>query len=179
MAVDILLLTLLALAALWWCISVGLTLTLELLDRAVECCRDELAVERIRHQAGAHQRRLDTLRRRQRGWWLVDLDGRRRWLEQDQLEGFARSCWLALELQAPCSMGELRRHWRRGSLRWHPDQGGDHESWLRRLRAYEALRQLGRDAGTGPQLTARPPTLLATHPRARRWSHTWPRRRRR
>ncbi len=169
MAVSTLVLSLLGLAALWWIINLGISLTMALLDRATAYCRDGLAVERIRLQAREHQRLLDAMarqrRRQHQGWCLVDLDGRKRWLERDQLEGFARSCWLELGLAAPCSPSELRRHWRRGSLRWHPDQGGDPEAWLRRLRAYEALRQLGRDASARTLVRAQPPPL----PSARRW----------
>lgn len=39
----------------------------------------------------------------------------------------------------------MRQHWRRSSLRWHPDHGGDPDQWLRKQRAYDALRQLGGD----------------------------------
>jgi hypothetical protein len=59
--------------------------------------------------------------------------------------------------------------WRRSSLRWHPDQGGDHAAWLRRLRAYEALRQLGRDGSARQLVQALPPPL----PAARRWRWRW------
>lgn len=159
----------LSLAALWWSINLGISLTMVLLERATAYCRDGLAVERIRRQAREYQRRLDVMGRERRGWCLIDLDGRRRWLERDQLEGFAHRCWQELGLAAPCSPSELRRHWRRGSLRWHPDQGGDPEAWLRRLRAYEALRQLSRDASARALVRAMPPPL----PAARRWGWQW------
>ena len=166
MAVSTLLFTLVGLAALWWSISLAISLTLALMDRATQYCRDGLAVERINSQARAHQHQLDTLRRKRQGWCLTDLDGRKRWFEQDQLEVFARSCWLELGLNAPCRWSELRRHWRRSSLRWHPDQGGDNAAWLRRLRAYEALRQLCRDASARQLVQALPPPLPAVR---RRW----------
>jgi hypothetical protein len=166
MAVSTLLFTLIGLAALWWSISLAISLTLALMDRATQYCRDGLAVERINSQARAHQHQLDTLRRKRQGWCFTNLDGRKQWFERDQLEVFARSCWLELGLSGPCSVSELRRHWRRSSLRWHPDQGGDNAAWLRRLRAYEALRQLGRDASARQLVQALPPPLPAV---SRRW----------
>ena len=166
MAVSTLLFTLVGLAALWLGISLAISLTLALMDRATQYCRDGLAVDRIHSQAREHQHRLNTLRRRRQGWCFTNLDGRKQWFERDQLEVFARSCWLELGLSGPCSLSELRRHWRRSILRWHPDHGGDNAAWLGRLRAYEALRQLGRDAGARQLVQAMPAPLPAVR---RRW----------
>jgi hypothetical protein len=140
-----LLLSLAGLVLLWGLLSAAFHLYLLLMVRLSESCRDALSSDRILEAA---RQRQQTLQRRQRqalGWSLVDLDGRRRWLEASQLEPFARRCRQELELPAPCGLAELRRHWRRGSLRWHPDRGGDPQAWLRRLRAYEALCQLSGD----------------------------------
>jgi hypothetical protein len=164
-----LLLTVLALVVLRWCLKHGLFLTLALLDRATQYCRDGLTMERIHRQAHAHQQRLQALRRRQPSWCLIDLDGRKCLLDREQLEPFTRRCRAELGLQAPCSLRELRRHWRRSSLRWHPDRGGEHEAWLRRLRAYEALCQLSREGSSSQLVTTQPQSL----PSARRWPRRW------
>jgi hypothetical protein len=115
------------------------------MDRLTQASRDSLASERIQQRAQEQQRNLIEARRRQQGWSITDLDGQRRWLELTQLAAFKQSCFGELELQQGCSWAELRRHWRRSSLRWHPDHGGDPDQWLRKQRAYDALRQLGGD----------------------------------
>jgi len=153
------LITVIGLAALWLLISVGLDLVLALIDRATQSCRDELAVERIQRQAQAHQHNLQAARQKRQGWSLTDLDGQRRWLERSQLNGFTRLCRQELGLSQACSLGELRRHWRRSSLHWHPDHGGDPANWLRKQRAYEALRQLGRDPAASGLDRPLPPVL--------------------
>jgi hypothetical protein len=164
--VAALLLSLLGLAALWGLLRAGLALYLLLMDRWSQNCRDAITSERLQEQGQRHQQALNQQRRRRRGWSLVDLDGRTLALEAKELEPFARRCRAELGLSGPCSVSELRRHWRRSSLRWHPDQGGDNAAWLRRLRAYEALRQLGRDASARQLVQALPPPLPAVR---RRW----------
>jgi hypothetical protein len=69
----------------------------------------------------------------------VDLEGQVCWLLPEELRAFQRSCWAELELAEGSSWAVVRRHWRRSSLRWHPDHGGDPLVWLRKQRAYEAL----------------------------------------
>ena len=166
-AATTLLLTVASLAVLWWIISVGLDVYLALMDRATQASRNDLAVERIQRQAREHQRSLHAARQKRQGWSLTDLDGQRRWLERSQLEGFARSCRLELGLSDPCSWSELRRHWRRSSLRWHPDHGGDPANWLRKQRAYDALRQLSRDPSASPLARTVQPALLRSRLRSR------------
>ena len=160
-------LTAASLAVLWWTISVGLDISLALMDRATQASRDELALERIQRQARDNQRRLHAARQQRQGWSLTDLDGQRRWLERSQLAAFTRSCRQELELLEPCSWSELRRHWRRSSLRWHPDHGGDPAHWLRKQRAYEALRQLSRDPSACPLARSVQPALLRSRWRSR------------
>ena len=167
--VAALLFSLLGLAALWGLLGAGLALYLLLMERWSQNCRDAITSERLQEQGQRQQQALNRQRRRPRGWSLVDLDGRTLALEASQLEPFARRCRAELGLSGPCSVSELRRHWRRSSLRWHPDQGGDHAAWLRRLRAYEALRQLGRDGSARQLVQALPPPL----PAARRWRWRW------
>jgi hypothetical protein len=167
--VAALLFSLLGLAALWGLLRAGLALYLLLMERWSQNCRDAITSERLHEQSQRQQQALNQQRRRRRGWSLVDLDGRTLALEAKELEPFARRCRAELGLSGPCSVSELRRHWRRSSLRWHPDQGGDHAAWLRRLRAYEALRQLGRDGSARQLVQALPPPL----PAARRWRWRW------
>ncbi len=164
--VAALLLSLLGLAALWGMLRAGLALSLLLMDRWSQNCRDAIASERLQQQGQRQQQALNQQRRRRRGWSVVDLDGRTLALEASQLEPFAKLCRAELGLSGPCSVSELRRHWRRSSLRWHPDQGGDNAAWLRRLRAYEALRQLSRDASARQLVRTLPPPLPAV---SRRW----------
>ncbi|MEA5413647.1 hypothetical protein [Synechococcus sp. BA-132 BA5] len=167
--VAALLLSLLGLAALWGLLRAGLALYLLLMDRWSQTCRDAITSERLLQQGQRQQQALHRQRQRRRGWSLVDLDGRPLALEASQLEPFARRCRAELGLSGPCSVSELRRHWRRSSLRWHPDQGGDNGAWLRRLRAYEALRQLGRDPNARQLVKVLPPTLPARSRLRRPW----------
>jgi hypothetical protein len=167
--VAALLLSLLGLAALWGLLRAGLALNLWLMERWSQACRDAITIERLQWEGQRQQQALNRQRRSRRGWSLVDLDGRTLALEASQLEPFARRCRAELGLSGPCSVSELRHHWRRSSLRWHPDQGGDNEAWLRRLRAYEALRQLGHDATARQLVKAMPPPLPAVSRRRRHW----------
>lgn len=158
-----LLLSLAGLAVLWCALSLAFSLYLALMVRWSESCRDDLLMDRLL-QVVRQRQQQQQLQRQQRqaiGWTLVDLDGRRLWLEASRLEGFVRRCRQELELSAPCTLAELRRHWRRGSLRWHPDRGGDPQVWLRRLRAYEALCQLSGDPRASQLLRTIPPPLPA------------------
>ena len=166
------LLTLVILAALWLVGWGGLAAYLALMDRLTQASRDSLASERIQRRAQDHQRSLTEARRRQRGWSITDLDGQRRWLELTQLAGFQQLCYGELELQEACSWAELRRHWRRSSLRWHPDHGGDPAHWLRKQRAYEALRQLGADP-LASRLGHRGPGRRGLRAAPRRGSWRW------
>lgn len=159
--VAALLLSLLGLAALRGLLGGGLSLCLHLLEHWTQSCRDAITSERLQAQGQRRQQALSRQRQRRRGWWLADLNGRRVWLELNQLEPFSQRCRAELGLSTPCSFSELRRHWRRSSLRWHPDQGGDTAAWLRRLRAYEALCQLSRDASARQLVRALPPPLPA------------------
>jgi len=158
----------LGLTALWGLLSGGLSLSLHLLERWTQTCRDAITSERLQALGQRRQQALNRQRQRRRGWSVVDLDGRTLALDASELETFVRRCRAELGLSGPCSLSELRRHWRRSSLRWHPDQGGDSETWLRRLRAYEALCQLGRDASARQLVKAMPPPLPPTTTRLRR-----------
>jgi hypothetical protein len=169
--VAALLLSLLGLAALWGLLSGGLSLSLHLLEHWTQTCRDAITSERLQALGQRRQQALNRQRQRRRGWSLVDLDGHRIWLEPNQLQPFGQRCRAELGLSGPCSLSELRRHWRRSSLRWHPDQGGNSEAWLRRLRAYEALCQLSRDASARQLVKAMPPPLPAA--RRLRFRRRW------
>lgn len=70
---------------------------------------------------------------------VVDLEGSRRRLSLEEVAAFRRRCCAELELPEGCDWTSVRRFWRRGSLQWHPDRGGDPAQWLRKRRAYEAL----------------------------------------
>ncbi|MFZ4565032.1 MAG: hypothetical protein ACOYMY_01105 [Prochlorococcaceae cyanobacterium] len=70
---------------------------------------------------------------------VIDLEGSRRRLSPEEVTAFRRRCCEELELPEGCDWSSIRRFWRRGSLHWHPDRGGDPGQWLRKRRAYEAL----------------------------------------
>jgi hypothetical protein len=168
-ATTALLLTVVGLALLWLFISGAMGLCIALMDRATQVCRDAITMERLHDHAQARQSNLQASRQKRLGWSVTDLDGQRRWLERTDFDGFTAKCRSELGLSAPCSWSELRRHWRRSSLRWHPDQGGDPDQWLRKQRAYDALMQLSRDpfAGRKGKIVASPGLLRSG--RRRRW----------
>ena len=156
------------LAGLWLLILAAWWLTLRLLDPLLERSRDALQRERIqrriqdweRHRQGLLRQREARLQR------VVDLDGEVRWLSPEQMQGFLRCCWSELELAEGSRWSLVRQQWRRRSLRWHPDHGGDTALWLRKQRAYEALRLL--QNRPRDWLPAPLPPLLSAR-RARRW----------
>jgi len=135
----------------------GLDLALRLLERVqgvglqalqTRLHEDQL-LQRVRwreqelhlEQQAARQRRQQTLIA------VVDLEGSRRRLSLEEVAGFRRSCCEELELPEGCDWAGVRRFWRRGSLHWHPDRGGDPVQWLRKRRAYEALELLRHRCG--------------------------------
>lgn len=162
------------LMALWLLILGGWWLVLRLIDPLLERGRLGVQQERIlqhhalleRHrQERARQLALQRIR-------VVDLDGQVCWLLPEELRAFQRSCWAELELAEGSTWAVVRRHWRRSSLRWHPDHGGDSAIWLRKQRAYEALKRARTQAKEAPARQAQPRQLGS--PR-RFWP--WPRRR--
>ena len=64
----------------------------------------------------------------------------------------------------------MRQHWRRSSLRWHPDHGGDPALWLRKQRAYEALKRARSKAKDMPPHQVQPRQLGS---RRRPWPWPW------
>jgi hypothetical protein len=151
----------------WW-------LVLRLFDPLLERSRLDVQQERIlrhhelleRHrQERAQQLALQRIR-------VVDLDGQVCWLLPEELRAFERSCWSELELAEGSAWSVVRQHWRRSSLRWHPDHGGVPALWLRKQRAYEALKRARSKAKDMPPRQA-PPRQLGG--RRRFWP--WPRQR--
>jgi hypothetical protein len=59
----------------------------------------------------------------------------------EELRAFERSCWCELELAEGSAWSVVCQQWRRSSLLWHPDHGGVPALWLRKQRAYEALKR--------------------------------------
>jgi len=159
------------LAALWLLILAGLWLTLRLLDPLLERSRDALRRARIqrRHQDWERHRQALAQQRESQLQRVVDLDGQVRWLQPEQMRAFLRRCWSELELAEGSGWGQVRRQWRRTSLRWHPDHGGDPATWLRKQRAYEALKNAREQTGLLRSPRAEPPRISA---RSRRWR--WP-----
>ena len=72
---------------------------------------------------------------------FTDLNGQPVYLTLVEQGLFRRECLVSLGLvpaEKP-KKKQVRSHWRKNVIRWHPDQGGDGQQWLVRLRAYEAL----------------------------------------
>jgi hypothetical protein len=72
---------------------------------------------------------------------FTDLNGQPVYLTLVEQGLFRRECLMCMGL-APVerpTKKQVRSHWRKNVIRWHPDQGGDGQQWLVRLRAYEAL----------------------------------------
>jgi hypothetical protein len=133
--------TIALLVALSLLILAGWWLVLRIIDPLLESSRMSVQQERIlRHhellERHRQERARQLARKRHR---VVDLNGQVCWLLPDELRGFLRSCWVELELAEGSAWSVVRQHWRRSSLRWHPDHGGDPVVWLRKQRAYEAL----------------------------------------
>ena len=53
-------------------------------------------------------------------------------------EAHLEAC-IQLGLPPGSSWSEIRKHWRRQVIYWHPDRGGDKELWHQRLAAYQFL----------------------------------------
>jgi hypothetical protein len=165
-----------------------LRLLAQLALAAVSRCADPL-IERVRSahdqervqrilEASLEARRRDPIldrsaaRARSRRLLLTDLTGRPLSLLPEEIPAFQRSCCEELGLPAGSGWPQVRQQWRRQSLRWHPDHGGDTANWLRKLRAYEALRLL---RGETRRWLPRPlPPLLAAPPPGRQqWWARW------
>ena len=131
------------LVGLWLLILGGWWLVLRLIDPLLERSRLEVQQERIRRHHELlewhRQERARQLTRQRRR--IVDLEGQVCWLLPEELRAFQRSCWAELELAEGSAWSVVRQHWRRSSLRWHPDHGGEPALWLRKQRAYEALKR--------------------------------------
>ena len=75
---------------------------------------------------------------------FTDLSGQPVYLTLLEQGLFRRECLVSLGLvpsEKP-KKKQVRSHWRKNVIRWHPDQGGDGQQWLVRLRAYEALMEM-------------------------------------
>ncbi len=143
-------------------------------DRAVERVRVASEQERVNRifadlTAARNQVRKATEKERRR-LRLTDLNGRPLSLSEEQIPAFQRSCCDELGLPAGSGWLRIRQQWRRMSLHWHPDHGGSTAEWLRKQRAYEALRLLSEASHARPASLA--PLLTAPRPAARRWWST-------
>jgi hypothetical protein len=153
--------TIALLVALSLLILAGWWLVLRIIDPLLESSRMSVQQERIlRHHELLERHRQERARQlaRQRHR-VVDLNGQVCWLLPDELRGFLRSCWVELELAEGSAWSVVRQHWRRSSLRWHPDHGGDPVVWLRKQRAYEALK-----SARAQQAKAMPPRQAPPRP---------------
>jgi len=140
------------LMALWLLILGGWWLVLRLIDPLLERGRLGVQQERIlRLHALQERHRQERARQLERQRLrVVDLEGQVCWMLPEELVAFQRSCWAELELAEGSAWSVVRQHWRRSSLRWHPDHGGDPAIWLRKQRAYEALNRARGPAKEAP-----------------------------
>jgi hypothetical protein len=130
------------LLGLWGVIYGGWWLLLRLIGSLLERSRADIQQERILRGLSAWQQQRQLLaqhRSRQRRL-VVDLDGQHCWMLPEEIQSFHQCCWAELGLATSSPWPLVRRQWRRSSLRWHPDHGGDPATWLRKQRAYEALK---------------------------------------
>ena len=130
------------LLGLWGVIYGGWWLLLRLIGSLLERSRADIQQERILRGLSAWQQQRQLLaqhRSRQRRL-VVDLDGQHCWMLPEEIQSFHQCCWAELGLAASSPWPLVRRQWRSSSLRWHPDHGGDPATWLRKQRAYEALK---------------------------------------
>jgi len=126
----------------WKAFEHGITLLLErgqiaLQTRRVQQHHQQLEQALLQRQQWTSERAL------QRS--VVGLDGKRRLLARHEWDGFLSRCLQELELEEELpnlSWEQVRQHWRRQSLIWHPDRGGAVAAWLRKQRAYEGLEAL-------------------------------------
>lgn len=115
----------------------------------LERCQVALHQRRVEQRHRALQQAMRELEQRQleqdRSRRIVDLDGQPRAISPGEWGFFLNRCLSELELEAnleSLSWSTVRQHWRRQSLAWHPDRGGSVQAWLRKQRAYEALKEL-------------------------------------
>lgn len=75
---------------------------------------------------------------------FTDLNGQPVYLTLLEQGVFRRECLVCLGLDpaARPKTKQLRSHWRKHVISWHPDHGGNTQQWLMRLRAYEALMEM-------------------------------------
>lgn len=162
--------TIALLLALWALFLVGWWLALRLIDPLLERSRASLQQERIlrHHQALERQRLALERQRADQRRRVVDLDGQPQWLSPTAYQAFQQRCWAELGLAAGSPWPVVRQHWRRSSLSWHPDHGGDGALWLRKQRAYEALKR-ARAHGQGLVASLVLPAQLVGRRRFRPW----------
>ena len=116
-------------------------------ERGIESVRTNSKAEQI----GALHRRiqrlleLEEIRKKEviRSTF-TNLEGKRVYLSLDEKQRFKLECQQVLGLNSALKQDQksIRQHWRRNVIQWHPDQGGDAERWLIKLRAYEALLKM-------------------------------------
>jgi hypothetical protein len=137
-ALALLLLHVLA-AGGWWLFD---RLMDPMLERSRDALRQEQLLRSLKHGEQLRQQQAAERRRRRQGRRVRDLEGHIRQLLPEELAAFRRLCWAELELPVHSTWTAVRQQWRRCSLRWHPDHGGETATWLRKQRAYEALKDL-------------------------------------
>ena len=142
------------------------------IDPAVERVRSANDQERVQKilaaSLAARQRDRSAARALAQRLRLTDLNGQPLHLAPEQIPAFHNLCCRELGVPTGSPWPRIRQQWRRQSLRWHPDHGGDTATWLRKQRAYEALELLRNHRRNW--LPAPLPPLLA----ARRSRRLWP-----
>ena len=112
--------------------------------RSIDSVRDRGQVDkvvvnhnRLLHLIAQERKRKIT----EQKYRFTDLNGQTVFLTVAEQKIFKTECIisLGLALVKPFTKAEVRNHWRKNVINWHPDQGGDVDQWLVRLRAYEAL----------------------------------------
>ena len=138
-----LLLVLLISRAGWW-------FFLKMIDPLLEQARDGVKTENVRRILGQQQHQREAWRLQQRAAQerqgptkrMVTPEGTTVVLDLPGQRQLIWSCCAELDLPPSSTWKEIKKGWRKQVFKWHPDRGGDPETWLRKLRSYEALEQL-------------------------------------
>lgn len=167
-------LAILGLLLLWGLAGLLWSLADHCAERAVERVRvaseQERVIRILAAQTAARTQVRRAAERQRRRLRLTDLNGAPISLSVEQIPAFQRSCCEELGLPAGSGWPRIRQQWRRMSLRWHPDHGGSTADWIRKQRAYEALRLLSETRRE--QRASLAPLLTAHRPASRRWWST-------
>lgn len=112
--------------------------------RSIDSVRDRGQVDKVQVNYNRFLYLIAQERKRkitEQKYRFTDLSGQTIYLTVAEQKIFKTECIISLGLALikQFTKAEVRNYWRKNVINWHPDQGGDVEQWLVKLRAYEAL----------------------------------------